>query len=201
MSEVIGSGVMHPTGLHRLGHGLWFGPVHAALLRVAAVKPGETVLDVGAGTGALSERLVRSGAQVVCLEPDSGSLATAQLRLGGSGVEFINAAVEDIPLPDSSVDVAIASLTAHHWADPDVGFAELARVLRPGGRLVMAEFRSGGALLRKVRTLAGSKHVDAPALTSWQARLKTAGFRDAAAVRGGWASALVLFVSAIPPEV
>jgi ubiquinone/menaquinone biosynthesis C-methylase UbiE len=92
---------MHPHGLHRLGHRLWFAPVHAALVRAAGIGPGERVLDVGAGTGALSERLLAAGAKVVCLEPDLASLAAARVRLAGRDVEFLEAAVEQIPLPDA----------------------------------------------------------------------------------------------------
>jgi SAM-dependent methyltransferase len=195
-SPPTGSGVMHPHGLHRLLHPLWFTPVHAALARAVAARPGERVLDVGAGTGILSRRLARSGATVICLEPDAASLAAAR-RLAGRDVEFVEAPAERIPLLDGSVDAAVASVTAHHWADQDAGFGELARVIRPGGRLVMAEFKPAGPLLRRLRQPAGSKHADAPTLQAWDARLRSAGFSDVHAVRAGPASQLALFIGAI----
>jgi len=190
------SGVMHPHGLHRLLHPVWFTPVHATLARALDARPGERVMDVGAGTGPLSERLARSGATVICLEPDAASLALARRRLAGRDVEFVESPVEHIPLPDACADGAVASVTAHHWADQDAGFAELARVLRPGGRLIMAEFRPGGRMLRGLRKLAGSKHVDAPGLTTWRTRLLAAGFSDVQAVPAGWVAGFALFLRA-----
>ncbi len=86
-----GSGVMHPHGLHRLLHPLWFTLVHVALARAVAARPGERVLDVGAGAGILSQRLARSRATVICLEPDAASLAAARHRLAGRDVEFLEA--------------------------------------------------------------------------------------------------------------
>src|SRR3974390_388437 len=92
-------GVMDPHGLHKLLHPVWFGPVHAALIRELGPGPGERVLDVGAGTGVLAERLSGTGATVVCVEPDAGSLAAARERLAGHGAEFVVAPAESIPLP------------------------------------------------------------------------------------------------------
>ena len=196
-SGLVGSGVMHPHGLHRLLHPVWFVPVHATLARLVAVRAGERVIDVGAGTGALSKRLVRSGATVICLEPDAGSLAAARHRLEGEHVEFIQDSVEHIPLPDASVDAVVASVTAHHWTDQGVGFAELFRVIRPGGRLVLAEFKSSGPLMRRLRRLAGSKHANAPSLEDWRARLERAGFDEVGTGRGGWVRGFALFIVAV----
>lgn len=189
--------MLHPHGLHRLLHPAWFAPVHAAVARGVAVQPGERVLDVGAGTGGLSLRLARAGARVVCLEPDPPSVAAARDRLAGYDVEFLEAQVEHIPLPDASVDAAVASVTAHHWGDQHAGFAELVRVIRPGGRLVVAEFRAGGPLLRRLRQTAGSKHIDAPDAAEWDARLRAAGFTEVEVLRAGPSSLLALFLRAV----
>jgi ubiquinone/menaquinone biosynthesis C-methylase UbiE len=154
-------------------------------------------LDVGAGTGDLSELLAATGARVICLEPDAASLDAARRRLGDHDAEFLKAGVEQIPLPNASVDAAIASVTAHHWANQAAGFAELARVLRPGGRLVLAEFRPGGPVLRRLRRLAGSKHADSPDLATWIARLERAGFTNVKNEGVGPAAALALFMSGV----
>jgi 2-polyprenyl-3-methyl-5-hydroxy-6-metoxy-1,4-benzoquinol methylase len=76
----LGTGVMHPHGLHRVLHPVWFTPVHRALARAVNAQPGESMLDVGAGSGLLSERVARMGASVISLEPDHDSLNEARQR-------------------------------------------------------------------------------------------------------------------------
>jgi len=127
------SGAMNPHGLHRLLHPLWFGPVHGVLARELGARPGERVLDVGAGTGGLARRIATSGATVICVEPDGDSLRVTRQRLAGFNAEFVEASAESLPLPSASVGGAVVSVSAHHWGDRDRGFRELARVLRPGG--------------------------------------------------------------------
>src|SRR6516165_6902440 len=187
-------GMMDPHGLHKLLHPVWFGPVHAAVIRELRPGPGDRVLDVGAGTGVLAERISATGATVVCIDPDVASLAAAQKRLAGRGAEFVAAPAERIPLPDASADSAVVSMSAHHWQDRDGGFGEIARVLRPGGRLVLAEFRPTGPVRSVIRWLGGGKHGDAPDAATWTGSLARAGFADARVVTGGRASPLALII-------
>jgi EmrB/QacA subfamily drug resistance transporter len=185
---------MDPHGPHKLLHPLWFGLVHSALIRELRPRAGERVLDVGAGTGVLATRISATGATVVCIEPDAASLAAAEKRLAGRGAEFVAAPAESIPLPDASADSAVVSLSAHHWQDRDEGFGEIARVLRPGGRLVLAEFRPAGPVRSVIRRLGGGKHSGAPGAAAWTASLVQAGFADARVVSGGRASPLALII-------
>jgi SAM-dependent methyltransferase len=88
------------------------------------------VLDLGAGTGLLTERLVAAGHEVVAVDPSAEMLAQLAGRL--PDVVLHVGAAEGIPLPDADVDAVVAGQAAH-WFDPTTAAPEIARVLRPGG--------------------------------------------------------------------
>jgi ubiquinone/menaquinone biosynthesis C-methylase UbiE len=98
------------------------------------LRPGRTVLDLGAGTGKLTRSLVVTGARVLALEP--GDEMRAQLAAVVPAAEPIAAGAEAIPLPDGSVDAATAA-QAFHWFRLDEALSEIHRVLRPGGGLAL----------------------------------------------------------------
>jgi ubiquinone/menaquinone biosynthesis C-methylase UbiE len=104
----------------------------AWLTRRLDLGRGRRVLDLGAGTGKLTRRLVATGADVVAVEP--GAPMLAQLRAALPEVEALVGAAESIPLPDASVD-AVTAGQAYHWFDPERALPELHRVLRRGGGL------------------------------------------------------------------
>lgn len=97
--------------------------------------PELRVLDLGAGTGKLTQGLVAAGVDVVAVEPDPAMLA--QLTTRFPGIDAKAGSAEDIPLPDSSVNAIFAG-QALHWFDLDRALPEFRRVLRPGGSLVAA---------------------------------------------------------------
>lgn len=90
------------------------------------------VLDLGAGTGKLTTRLVERGLQVIAVDPIAEMLELLSNALPDTPALLGTA--EQIPLPDNSVDAVLVA-QAWHWFDPDRAIAEVARVLRPGGRL------------------------------------------------------------------
>jgi SAM-dependent methyltransferase len=90
------------------------------------------VLDLGAGTGKLTRQLVARGLEVVAVDPSEGMLE--QLRAAAPGVEAVTGSAERIPLADGAVDLVTVA-QAWHWVDPATAAPEVARVLRPGGRL------------------------------------------------------------------
>jgi SAM-dependent methyltransferase len=103
-------------------------------VRIAGLAPSSAVVDLGAGTGKLTRLLVRAFARVVAVEPSDpmrrllASLCPEGEALGGTG--------QEIPLPDASAD-GVFGAEAFHWFDDEQAAAEIARVLRPGGALVL----------------------------------------------------------------
>jgi SAM-dependent methyltransferase len=104
--------------------------VVATLIKALGLSPGAPVLELGAGTGQLSEALVGGGLQLTAVEP----LAETRAMLARViGEEHVRAGVaEDIPLPDESVDAVLAA-DSFHWFDQTRAMPEIRRVLRPRG--------------------------------------------------------------------
>lgn len=106
------------------------------LLELAAVRPGEAVLDVGCGTGHLAERLAAAGAgPVLGLDPSPRMVEQARAR-GAAGVRFERAAAEEVEL-EAAFDVVISNSALQWFHDPPGALARLRRALRPGGRLAL----------------------------------------------------------------
>jgi SAM-dependent methyltransferase len=94
--------------------------------------PGKTVVDVGAGTGKFTRRLMATGAKVTAVEPVAAM--RAKLTSDLPDVTAVEGTAEAIPLPDGTAD-AIVCAQAFHWFATAEALAEMRRVLRPGGRL------------------------------------------------------------------
>jgi ubiquinone/menaquinone biosynthesis C-methylase UbiE len=137
---------------------LWF--VDAIVLRgklrelrqrtidLAQIVQGDTVLDVGCGTGTLAievqQRLDATG-HVFGIDPAPEQLARARAKAARRKlpIDFRAGVIESLPFPDQSLDVVLSTIMLHHLPDDlkQQGLVEIARVLKPGGRLVIADFK------------------------------------------------------------
>ena len=106
----------------------------AVLAEHVGIGPGTDVVDLAAGTGKLTRRLLELGATVVAVEPVPGM--RDQLAAVLPSVEVLDGTAEAIPVPDAAADV-VTIAQAFHWFDAPAALAEVARVLRPGGRLAL----------------------------------------------------------------
>jgi len=106
----------------------------------ARLDPGAVVADVGTGTGFVAHGLASRARRVIGIDESAEMLAVARKNLAAFGnVEFIEAPGEKLPLPDGSLDAVFANMYLHHAPDPAAAVAEMVRVLKPGGTLVMTD--------------------------------------------------------------
>jgi arsenite methyltransferase len=152
---------------------------------VAQLSPGEVVLDLGSGGGIdvlLSARRVGPAGKAYGLDMTDEMLALArenQRRAGVQNVEFLKGEIENIPLPENSVDVIISNCVINLSADKDKVLAEAFRVLKPGGRFAVSDIVVRGAVpveIRRNLELWGGCIAGALDEDDYRAKLAMAGF-------------------------
>ena len=113
---------------------------------LAQLQPGDQVLDVGCGTGTLAleiKRRVGSAGRVVGIDPGTEQIARAKAARRDLPIAFQIGVIEQLAFPDQTFDVVLSTLMMHHLPASlkAQGLAEIARVLKPGGRLIIADFK------------------------------------------------------------
>src|SRR5207244_10470092 len=155
--------------------------------RLAALEPGQTVLDLGSGGGIdvlLSAKRVGPTGKAYGLDMTDDMLALArenQRKAGATNVEFLKGTIEAIPLPDHSVDLVISNCVINLSSDKDAVLREAFRVLKPGGRFAVSDVVVRGDVPADIRRslelwvgcLAGALKE-----TEYATKLRAAGFAD-----------------------
>jgi arsenite methyltransferase len=154
---------------------------------LAKLNPGETVLDLGSGGGIdvlLSARRVGPTGKAYGLDMTDEMLALAnenKRKAAIENVEFLKGEIENIPLPDNSVDVVISNCVINLSSDKDRVLEEAFRVLKPGGRFAVSDVVTRGEILPEIRTsvllwvgcVAGALDE-----TDYRSKLAAAGFKE-----------------------
>ena len=109
-----------------------------ALRKAVAPHPGERILDLAAGTGASSAALAKGGAEVVACDLSEGMIEVGRER--HPEIEFVHGNAMDLDFEDGSFDAVTISWGLRNIPDPQLALREMARVVRPRGRLVVLEF-------------------------------------------------------------
>ncbi len=172
---------------------------------VADLHEGERVLDLGSGGGIdvlLSAKRVGPTGRAIGLDMTDEMLALAQQNAqeaGATNVEFLKGHIEAIPLPADSIDVVISNCVINLAADKNAVFMEIARVLRPGGRVGVSDIVADDALTGEQRAERGSYVgciAGALSFSEYEAGLRAVGLADISvtpthAVADGMHSAIV----------
>ncbi|HTI39188.1 MAG TPA: arsenite methyltransferase [Vicinamibacterales bacterium] len=154
---------------------------------LAHLGPGDVVLDLGSGGGIdvlLSAKRVAPGGKAYGLDMTDEMLALArenQRKSGLSNVEFLKGEIENIPLPDSSVDVVISNCVINLSANKDRVLAEAFRVLKPGGRFAVSDVVTRGVVpdeIRRNMLLWVGCVAGALSDAEYEAKLRSAGFEQ-----------------------
>jgi SAM-dependent methyltransferase len=124
----------------------------------AIATPGASVLDVGCGPGHLASRLAAMGLDVTGIDLDPVMVERAAAR--GAG-RYLAADAASLPFEDGAFDLAVSTLSMHHWADAHAGLAELGRVVGAEGRVVVWDLGPGAPLHRHAPDPEATLH-DAP---------------------------------------
>jgi len=117
-----------------------FGGAFTFHALLSLVPPHWTVADLGCGTGNVSELLSPVVARVLAVDQSEAMLGAAKKRLAGAtNVEFVRGDLTALPMTDASVDAAICVLVLHHLPDPAAAVREMARIVKPGGPVLVVD--------------------------------------------------------------
>ena len=116
--------------------------VRETALAIAEVQPGKVAADIGAGTGFLTEALLKQGLKVIAVDHSQEMLDQIRKKFAGSNrVETRLGESEQLPLLEESVDYVFANMYLHHVESPSDAVREMARILKPGGVMVITDAR------------------------------------------------------------
>jgi len=120
--------------------GFFSEAVREKAIATAAVQPGKSAADIGAGSGFVTEALIREGLRVIAVDQSEAMLTEMRKRFADfDGIEYRVGEAESLPISDETVDYAFANMYLHHVESPLEAIKEMVRILKPGGKLVITD--------------------------------------------------------------
>ena len=168
------------------------GPDLLAMLAAAGLRGGERVLDAGCGAGHTALAFAAGAAEVIAVDLTEAMLAQGRklaATRGLSNISFKRGDVEKLPFADSSFDIVTSRYSAHHYPHPHTALREFARVLKPGGMLLLADVVAPDSpahdtFLNTIELLRDPSHVRDHTIGQWLHMAQAAGL--AAELVGQW---------------
>ncbi len=123
-------------------------------LKVSEIKNGEKAADLGAGTGFMTEALLKAGAEVIAVDQSEKMLEQLQKKFNSEKeIDSRVGEAGNLPVKEKSVDKAFANMYLHHVEKPDKAISEIRRILKPGGRMVLTDLEK-----HNFEVLTGEQH-------------------------------------------
>ncbi len=114
--------------------------VRERALAVACVEPGKLAADIGAGTGFITEALIRAGLKVITVDQSEAMLEEMHRKFAAvEGIDYRVGEAEHLPISSESIDYVFANMYLHHVETPPKAIAEMTRILKPGGKMVITD--------------------------------------------------------------
>ncbi len=118
----------------------FFDEVRVTALSTATVQKGKIAADIGAGTGFISEGLIQEGLQVIAVDQSEAILKEMKRKFADiEAIDYRVGQAQNLPIPNGTVDYAFANMYLHHVESPSEAIAEMVRILKPAGKLVITD--------------------------------------------------------------
>lgn len=116
--------------------------VRETALAKAEVKAGQVAADIGAGSGFITEALLKAKLKIIAVDQSAEMLSVMQENFPDAAVDYRTGSSEALPIEDNSVDYAFANMYLHHVEDPALSIREMTRILKPKGKLIITDLDS-----------------------------------------------------------